>query len=93
VDTDEHMYHRPECSLMQGELRRRQRRRAKGSLFGQVLHVWLTQPTGVDVAEAVAMPLSPKVLLVFGGIGEHLQPKVFLTGNEPYGLPMVSTLC
>ncbi len=82
VDTDEHVQHRPECSLTQGQLRRRQQRNAKGSPFRQALHVWPTQPAGVEVAEAVAMPLSPKVLLVFGGIGEHLQADVILTGDE-----------
>jgi hypothetical protein len=28
------------------------------------------------------MPLSPSVLLVFGGIGEHLQAEIVLTGDE-----------
>ena len=82
VDTDEHAKHRPECSLTQGQLRRRQRRNGKDGTFRQVVHIWPTRPAGVEVAEAVGMPLSPSVLLVFGGIGEDLQAEVVLSGDE-----------
>lgn len=82
VDTDEHAQHRPECSLTQGQLRRRQRRNTKDGTFRQPVHIWPTRPAGVEVAEAVGMPLSPSVLLVFGGIGEDLRAEVLLPGDE-----------
>jgi hypothetical protein len=82
VDTDEHAQHIPECFLTQGQLRKRQRRDAKDGTFRQIVHVWPTRPAGVEIAEAVGMPLSPKVLLVLGKKGEHLQPEVVVTGDQ-----------
>lgn len=82
VDSDEYVQHLPECSLTQGQLRRRQRRDGKNAAFRQTLHIWPTRPAGVDIADAVGMPLSPSALLVLGGIGEHLQPEVVVTGDQ-----------
>jgi hypothetical protein len=82
VDTDEDVGHLPECSMTEAQQRRRQRRNGGGNAFRQVIHTWLTRPAGVEVAEAVAMPLSPSALLVFGGKGQQLQPEVLVTGDE-----------
>jgi Protein of unknown function (DUF4238) len=82
VDTDEHAQHLPECSLTQGQRRQRQRRNGTDSTFRDIVHIWPTKPAGVEVAEAIGMPLSPSALLVFGGIGEHLQPEIVVTGEE-----------
>jgi hypothetical protein len=82
VDTDEHAKHLPECSLTQGQLRRRQRRNTKDGTFRQPVHIWPTRPAGVEVAEAIGMPLSPSVLLVFGGVAEDPQAEVVLSGEE-----------
>ena len=82
VDTDEHALHPPECSLTLGQRRRRQGRNGKDNTFRDVVHIWPTKPAGVDMAEAVGMPLSPSALLVFGGISERLQPEVLVTGDE-----------
>ena len=82
VDTDEHVQHRPECFLTQGQLRKRQRRISKDGTFRQPFHIWLTQPSGVDFAEAIGVPLSPSAILVLGRIGERLQPQAVVTGDQ-----------
>lgn len=65
-----------------GPAPQRQRRDAKDGTFRQIIHVWPTRPAGVEVAEAVGMPLSPKALLVLGKKGERLQPEVAVTGDQ-----------
>jgi hypothetical protein len=70
VDIDEHVEHRAECFMTEKQLRRLQRSKRKDGVYSQPVHLWLTKPSGVEKAEAVAMPLSPSVLLVFGSIGD-----------------------
>jgi hypothetical protein len=82
VDTDEHVRHRPECSMTERQLRQRQRRDGKNATSEQPFHIWPTQPSGVELAEAVGMSLSPAALLVFGRIGEDLQSEVVVKGDE-----------
>lgn len=82
VDIDEHVQHRPECSLSQKELRRRQRRKAGNRRFQQPIHVWRTQPSGVEPADAIAMPLSPSALIVLGRVGEPVEPDQLIVGDD-----------
>lgn len=82
VDTDEHVQHRPECFMTEKKLRQLQRRNGSEGAFEQPFHVWPTQPSGVEIAEAIGMPLSPSTLLVFGRIGGHLQSDVVVKGDE-----------
>jgi hypothetical protein len=82
VDIDEHVQHQPECSLSQRELRRRQRRTAGNRSFQQPIHVWPTKPSGVEQADAIAMPLSPSTLILLGRVGEPVEPDQLIAGDE-----------
>jgi hypothetical protein len=82
VDIDNHVRHLPACSVRQGKLRRQQRQTEGKGTFRQIVHVWPTRPSGVQAAEAVAMPLSPSALLVLGQPGEQAQYQLRLTGDE-----------
>jgi hypothetical protein len=81
VDIDEHVQHRAECFMTESQLRRLRRDRKDG-IFEQPFHIWPTQPSGVETAEAVGMPQSPSALLVFGRIGDHIQSEVVVRGDE-----------
>ena len=83
VDNDEHVHHLPVCSMSRQELRRhRKRAAAAGTTYKQRIHVWLTRPSGVQVADAIAIPLTPKALLVLGRPGERPSPEVFFSGED-----------
>jgi hypothetical protein len=83
VDNDDHVQHTPECSITRAELRRRINRAvAAGTTYRQVIHVWPTRPAGVQVADAIAMPLTPKALLVLGRPGEQPVPEIFFRGDQ-----------
>ncbi len=83
VDIDDHVHHVPECSVTPAELRqRRKRARAAGTTYEQHIHVWTTRPAGVQVADAIAMPLTPSALLVLGRPGEQTAPELFFNGDE-----------
>jgi hypothetical protein len=82
VDNDDHVQHLPECSLTREQLRRRKRATASGATYRQIIHVWPTRPAGVQVADAIAMPLTPSALLVLGRAGEQPVPEVFFHGDE-----------
>jgi hypothetical protein len=86
IDIDEHVQHLPECSFSQGALRRRQRREAGNRPFQQTVHVWPTRPSGVERADAIAMPLSPSTLIVLGRIGEAVEPDQLIIGDEAQDL-------
>jgi Protein of unknown function (DUF4238) len=83
VDNDDHVKHLPECSLTRDQLRRRRKRAvAAGGTYEQPIHIWPTRPSGVQVAEAIAMPLTPSALLVLGRPGEPPVPEVFFYDDE-----------
>jgi len=83
VDNDDHVKHLPECSLTREQLRRRRKRAtAAGATYRQIVHVWPTRPAGVQVADAIAMPLTPSALLVLGRVGEKPVPEVYFRGDE-----------
>ena len=75
VDNDDYVQHLPECSLTCEQIRRRRKRAAAASVtYEQTIHVWPTRPAGVQVADAIAMPLTPSALLVLGPAGEQPVP-------------------
>lgn len=83
VDNDDHVQHIPECSMSRQEFRRRRKRAtAAGTTYEQRIHIWPTRPSGVLVADAIAMPLTPKALLVLGRPGEQPAPEVFFRGED-----------
>jgi len=83
VDNDDHVQHLPECSLTREQIRRRRRQAAAaGATYRQPVHVWPARPAGVQVADAIAMPLTPSALLVLGRAGEQPVPEVFFRGDE-----------
>lgn len=76
--------HQPECFLSE-----RQRRRQRGRTFApgapevsELVHLRPTRPSGVGVAEEVAMPLSPRQLLLFGPRGGRLLSSLRLSGAD-----------
>lgn len=83
VDNENHVKHLPECSLSREQIRRRRRAAiAAGATYHQPIHVWPTRPAGVQVADAIAMPLTPSALLVLGRQGEQYIPDVRFHGDE-----------
>jgi Protein of unknown function (DUF4238) len=83
VDVEDHVKHVPDCSITPRELRRRRARAAAaGTTYQQIFHIWPTRPSGVDVADAIAMPLTPSALLVLGRVGEQPIPEVFFEGKD-----------
>ena len=83
VDNEDHVQHLPECSLTREQIRRRRKRAATaGATYQQTIHVWPTRPAGVQVADAIAMPLTPSALLVLGREKEQPIPEVFFHGEE-----------
>lgn len=82
VDVENHVRHGPDCNITQAELRRRRKRAAAaGSTYQRIVHVWDTRPTGVQIADAMIMPLAPSVLLVLGRPGQPSGQANF-TGEE-----------
>src|SRR5579863_5834347 len=72
VDNDDHVKHQPECLITAKEMRRqRLEADAAGTTYNQHIHVWPTRPSGVQVADAIAMPLTPSALLILGRPGER----------------------
>ena len=87
VDNDDHVQHRPECFLTREQVRRRRRRAAAaGVKYEEIVHIWPTRPSGVAVADAIVMPLTPSALLVLGRVGEVPVPEVLFEGDEARGL-------
>jgi hypothetical protein len=83
VDNEDHVKHLPECSFTREQIRRRRKRAAAaGTTYQQTIHVWPRRPAGVQVADAIAMPLTPSALLVLGRAGERPIPEVFFHGDE-----------
>jgi hypothetical protein len=83
VDNEDHVQHLPECSLTRKQIsRRRKRATANSATYEQIIHVWPTRPAGVQVADAIAMPLTPTALLVLGPAGEPSVPEVLFHGDE-----------
>lgn len=83
VDNDDHVKHRPECSISPREMRRRRMEAAAaGTTYQQHIHIWPTRPAGVQVADAIAMPLTPCALLILGRPGEQPVPEVFIRGDD-----------
>lgn len=82
VDNDDHAQHIPECSMTREEPRHRKRAAAPDATYQQRIHIWPTRPAGVQVADAVAMPLTPSALLVLGRAGEPPAPEVFFRGDD-----------
>jgi hypothetical protein len=83
VDNDDHVQHLLECSLTREQIRRRRKRaKAAGATYQHPIHVWPTRPAGVQVADAIAMPLTPSALLVLGRAGEPPVPGVIFRGDE-----------
>jgi Protein of unknown function (DUF4238) len=64
VDNEDHVKHLPECTFTREQIRRRRKRAAAaGTTYQQAIHVWPRRPAGVQVADAIAMPLTPSALL------------------------------
>jgi len=83
VDIDDHVEHRPECFVSQAQLRRRQRRQpGHDGIFRQPIHIWPTKPSGVEKAEGIAMPVSPRALIVLGPKGQAPSPVMAFSGDE-----------
>src|SRR5207245_8989150 len=72
IDVENHVKHLPECTVSKAELARRRRRaKASGGVYGQIVHAWPTRPSGVQIADGIVMPLTPKALLLRGRAGEQ----------------------
>jgi hypothetical protein len=87
IDVENHVKHLPECTVSKAELAKRRRRsNASGGVYGQIVHAWPTRPSGVQIADGIVMPLTPKALLVLGRAGEQPPGQVLLSAKEASGL-------
>jgi hypothetical protein len=73
VSHDNDPGHRPECQLTIKERRRRMDRamRRGQSTWRDLLHIRVTRPRGVAMAEEIAIPLDPRRLLIYGPRGAN----------------------
>lgn len=84
---EEHVQHQPDCFITAKELTRRQREAKRaGTAYSQVVHVYPTRPSGVARALEIALPLTPKSILILGPQGASGEPRVRLHGVEAEGL-------
>ncbi len=58
IDIDNHVRHIPQCELTATQ-------RAQ-SQEDDIVHVWPTRPAGVEIADAIAMPVRPDALIALG---------------------------
>ncbi|WP_084505879.1 DUF4238 domain-containing protein [Nocardia harenae] len=76
VNTDgDHVKHLPQCTMTEEQLQRRltrasRRKKRREREVEQLIHIYPTQPRGVGTALEIAMPISPRTLLVFGPAGQ-----------------------
>ena len=56
--------------------------RPADATYEQTIHDYSTRSTGVQVADVIAMPLTPSALLVLGPEREQPLPEVFFHGDE-----------
>jgi Protein of unknown function (DUF4238) len=83
ADNGNHVQHLPEHSRTREKLRlRRERANKADTTHQQRIHAWPARPAGVQVADAIAMPLTPSALLVLGRAGEQPAPEVFFDGDD-----------
>lgn len=83
VDNDDHVKHVAECRVSSAALRRRSKQAAAAdATWEQLIHIWTTRPTGVQVADSVFMPLTPTALLILGRIGYGPTPEIRLASDE-----------
>jgi Protein of unknown function (DUF4238) len=75
VDGADHVRHLPQCFLSLAE-------RRKLNPEQDIIHVWPTKPSGVDQADAIAMPVTPQAIIVLGPIGQPVQPILRYDGDE-----------
>jgi hypothetical protein len=84
---EDHVQHKPDCFITRKELARRQREARKmGTTYSQVVHVYQTRPSGVARALEIALPLTPRSLLILGPQGASGEPRARLHGAEAEGL-------
>lgn len=67
----DHVHHLPECSMTEEQVQRKLERapKKKGRRRREVrrtLHLYPTQPRGITEAVEIAMPITPRTLLLFG---------------------------
>lgn len=75
--------HLPSCGLTDRErARRRNKALVAGRELGEVMHVYPTRPSGVPLANEIAIPIDPRRLLLFGPKGSDAPPRLQLEGDE-----------
>jgi hypothetical protein len=80
---EEHFKHLPSCDVTQKQRKRRARKaRQRKEHSRETIHIYPTRPSGVAVAEEVAIAASPSSLLLLGGINQSAPPEVLLRGSE-----------
>lgn len=82
IDIDNHVKHLLQCSLTVAERVRLHRHRSADKPLQDVIHVWPTKPSGVQSADAIAMPISPQALVALGPAGQPLPPVINFKGAE-----------
>lgn len=84
---EDYVQHKPDCFITKEELARREREARKaGREYSQVVHVYPTRPSGVARALEIALPLTPRSILILGPQGATGEPRARLRGGEAEGL-------
>jgi len=74
IDIDNHVRHIPQCELTAVQRAQRQE--------DDIVHVWPTRPAGVEIADAIAMPVRPDALIALGPKGHDGLLAIRYEGDE-----------
>lgn len=75
-----HVRHLPTCNLAGGRSQKKKKGRRK--MGAQIVHVYPTRPSGVEIAAEIALPVTPRGVLILGPRGGSGDPQAQLIGAE-----------
>ncbi|MFF5054010.1 DUF4238 domain-containing protein [Micromonospora sp. NPDC000663] len=80
---DDYVRHRPQCFATPKQRRRNAKRPSRSrKRKHEIVHFYPTRPSGLAIAEEVALPVSPTALIVLGPHGERAELRLGLSGAD-----------
>jgi hypothetical protein len=80
---DDWVEHLPECGrTRQQEARAERRSRKKGTEHRSILHFYPSRPSGLERADGVILPITPRSILCLGTVGPEHGSVLRLTGTD-----------
>ena len=87
VHADEYVHHLPQCSMTRAQitaqLRQNRKKSHRKDPFREIIHMYPTRPAGLETADEIALPLTPRSALVLGPRGDRAgDGSLRLSGND-----------